>query len=55
MESRKVNMVPSTNEDGSTVEVAGVIHQDTDPEMGKVPDLEGYHQRERRGLRRQAR
>ena len=46
MESRKVNMVPATDEDGATVAVAGVIHQDIDPEMGKVPDLEGYRQRE---------
>ena len=26
--------------------VAGVIYQDTDPELGEVPDLEGYHQKE---------
>ena len=26
--------------------IARVIYQDTDPEMGEVPDLEGYHQRE---------
>ena len=28
------------------VAVAGVIYQDTDPELGEVPDLEGYHQKE---------
>ena len=28
------------------VAVTGVIHQDVDPELGEVPDLEGYTQRE---------
>ena len=37
-------MVPVDDTDGATV--AGVIHQDVDPELGEVPDLEGYRQRE---------
>ena len=40
------NVVPVDDTDGATVAVAGVIHQDVDPELGEVPDLEGYHQRE---------
>ena len=39
-------MVPIDNEDWATVVVAGVIHHDVDPELGQVPDLEGYCQRE---------
>ena len=38
------NVVPVDDTDGATV--AGVIHQDVDPELGEVPDLEGYCQRE---------
>ena len=40
------NMVPVDDTDGATVAVAGVIHQDVDPELGEVPDLESYRQRE---------
>ena len=40
------NVVPVDDTDGATVAAAGVIHQDVDPELGEVPDLEGYHQRE---------
>ena len=40
------NVVPVDDIDGATVAVAGVIHQDIDPELGEVPDLEGYRQRE---------
>ena len=40
------NVVPIDDTDGATVAVAGVIHQDGDPELGEVPDLEGYLQRE---------
>ena len=40
------NVVPVDDTDGATVAVAGVIHQDVDPELGEVPDLEGYRQRE---------
>ena len=36
------NVVPVDD----TVAVAGVIHQDVDPELGEVPDLEGYRQKE---------
>ena len=39
-------MVPVDATDCTTVAVAGVIHQDVDPELGEVPDLEGYCQRE---------
>ena len=38
--------VHTSNKDDATIAVAGVIHQDTDPEQGEVPDLEGYHQKE---------
>ena len=37
-------MVPASSKD--TVAVAGVIHQDFNPELGEVPDLEGYRKRE---------
>ena len=40
------NVVPVDATDGATVAVAGVIHQDIDPELGEVPDMEGYCQRE---------
>ena len=40
------NVVPVDDTDGATVAVAGVIHQDVDPELGEVPDLEGYRQKE---------
>ena len=40
------NVVPVDDTDGATIAVAGVIHQDVDPELGEVPDLEGYRQRE---------
>ena len=41
------NVVLVDATDGATVAVAGVIHQDVDSELGEVPDLEGYCQRER--------
>ena len=40
------NVVPIDARDGTTVAVARVIHQDVDQELGEVPDLEGYRQRE---------
>ena len=40
------NVVPVDDTDGATVAVAGVIHLEVDPELGEVPDLEGYRQRE---------
>ena len=40
------NMVHVDNTDGTTIAVAGVIHQDIDPELGEIPDLDGYRQRE---------
>ena len=42
----EVDVVHTSNKDDATIAVAGVIYQDTDPELGKVPDLEGYHQKE---------
>ena len=42
----EVKVVLTNKEDAATVAVAGVIHQDTDPELGEVPDPEGYRQRE---------
>ena len=41
----EVDVVHTSNKD-ATIAVAGVIYQDTDPELGEVPDLEGYHQKE---------
>ena len=40
------NVVSLDVTDGASIAVASVIHQDVDPELGEVPDLEGYHQRE---------
>ena len=40
------NVVPLDATDGATIAVASVIHQNVDPELGEVPDLEGYRQRE---------
>ena len=37
------NVVPVDATDGATVAVAGVIHQDVNPKMGKVQDPEGGH------------
>ena len=42
----EVDVVHTSNKDDVTIAVAGVIYQHTDPELGKVPDLEGYHQKE---------
>ena len=39
-------MVHTSNKDDATIAVAGVIYQDTDPELGEVADSEGYHQKE---------
>ena len=33
------NEIHTSNKDDATIAVAGVIHQDTDPELGEVPDL----------------
>ena len=40
------NVVPLDATDGTNVAVTGVIHQEVDPELGEVPDLEDYRQRE---------
>ena len=42
----EVNVVHTSNKDDATIAVAGVIYQNTDPELGKVLDIEGYHQKE---------
>ena len=42
----EVDVVHTSNKDDATIAVAGVIYQDTDPELVEVPDLEGYHQKE---------
>ena len=42
----EVNVVPTGIKDGTTLTVAGVIHQGTDPELREVPDLESCHQNE---------
>ena len=42
----EVDMLHTSNKDDVTIAVARVIYQDTDPELGEVPDLEGYHQKE---------
>ena len=39
-------MVPVDDTDGATVAVAVVMHQDFNPEVGEVPDSDGYRQRE---------
>ena len=36
----EVDVVHTSNKDDATIAVAGVIYQDTDPELGEVPDLE---------------
>ena len=42
----EIDVVPTSITDGASVAVARVIHKATDPELGKVPDLEGHRQRE---------
>ena len=42
----EVEVVHTSNQDDVTIAVARVIYQDTDPELGEVPDLEGYHKKE---------
>ena len=42
----EVDVVDISNKGDATIAVARVIYQDTDPELVKVPDLEGYHQKE---------
>ena len=48
----EVDVVHTSNKDDATVAVARVIDQDTDPELGEVPDLVSS---ERRGSRCQIR
>ena len=35
-----VDVVHTSNKEHATIAVAGVLHQDTDPELGEVPDLQ---------------
>ena len=42
----KVDVVHTSNKNDATITKAGVICQDTDPELVEVPDLECYHQKE---------
>ena len=35
----EVDVVHTSNKDDATIAVARVVHQDTDPELGEVPDL----------------
>ena len=42
----EMDVVQTSNKDDVTIAVARVIYQDTDPELGEVPDSEGYHQKE---------
>ena len=42
----EVDVVHTSNKNDVTIALAGAICQDTDPELGTVPDLEGYHQKE---------
>ena len=41
-----LDLVHISNKDDATIAVAAVIYQDTDPKLGEVSDLEGYHQKE---------
>ena len=36
----EVDVVHTSNQVDATIAAAGVVHQDTDPELGEVPDLE---------------
>ena len=42
----EVDLVHTSNKHDAIIAVAGVICQATDPELGEVPDLEGYQQKE---------
>ena len=42
----EVDVVHASYKDDTTIAVTRVIFQDTDPELGEVADLEGYHQKE---------
>ena len=37
----EVDMLPTSLKDGATLAVARMVHQDTEPEFGEVPDLRG--------------
>ena len=41
----EVDVAHTSNKNDATIVVARVIYQDTDPELGEVPDVEGYHQK----------
>ena len=40
----EVDVIHISNKDDASIIVARMIYQDTDPEQGGVPDVEGYHQ-----------
>ena len=40
-----MDVVHTSNKDAATIAVAGAIYQDTDLELGEVPDIEDYHQK----------
>ena len=42
----EVDVVHTSNKDDATIAVARVIYQDTEPELGEVPDLMEYHKKE---------
>ena len=41
-----MDVVHTSNKDDATIAVAKMKYQDNDPELGEVPDLESYHQKE---------
>ena len=45
----EVDVVTTSNKDDAIVSVDGMINQDTDPDLGEVPYLEGYHKRGEKG------
>ena len=36
-----MDVLPTSLKDGAILAVARVVHQDTEPELGEVPDLRG--------------
>ena len=42
----EVDVVHTGNKDDATTAVDRMIYQNTDPELGEMLDLEGYHQKE---------
>ena len=42
----EVDVVHTSNKDDDTIAVAGVLYQDINKELGEVPDLDCYDQKE---------